>query len=101
MRALSDLHQPHHDPPTSHLAILLHDDRYSNAPIPSRQSGAVAQVESCADPSSLTTVQPAPLVLRVRGAKLNLRDINKRVSYSKQFFIGKLYGIDWTFFIRG
>ena len=25
--ALSDLHQPHHDPPIWHLAILRHDDR--------------------------------------------------------------------------
>ena len=59
--ALSDLHQPHHDPPIWHLDILLHDDRYA-ATLRYRPASRAQWLEQSRD---LTPVRGRPRSLRL------------------------------------
>ena len=99
--ALSDLYQPHHDPPIWHLAILLHDDR-DTATLRYHPASRVQWPEQSGERTPLLG-RPYSLRLSVYvwWGKAEFAGHKLRISYSKHFFIGKMYGIDWTFFLRG
>ena len=92
--ALSDLHQPHHDPPIRHLTILLQDR--DAATFRYRPASRAQWPEQSRE---LTPLRGRPCSLRLLFyvcalGKAEIAEHKLRISYSKQFFTGKRYGVD-------
>ena len=93
--AFLNLNKPHHDPSIWHLTILLPSDRDA-ATLRYHPASRAQWPEQSRE---LTPLRRRPFGLRIlcyvcAWGKPDIAELELRISYSKQLFIGKRYRID-------